>query len=203
MARLELAGLSKSYGEVRAVAGVSLAIAEGELVVLLGPSGCGKTTTLRMIAGFVEPTAGEVRLGGRDVTRLFVRWALALAGAVWLGCTAAAAGPFSSAGDFRYVVFASRQNIDEAIGVARAYVWRFPNVRVLQSANGWYAVAAGPERIQDPRAYRERLLQQGGVAPDFIFSRGDQLASLRQTVYTLLHPVDPPLHLRKNWCDPK
>ena len=70
MARLELVGLSKSYGEVRAVAGVSLDIADGELVVLLGPSGCGKTTILRMIAGFVEPTAGEVRLGGRDVTRL-------------------------------------------------------------------------------------------------------------------------------------
>ena len=53
----------------RAVAGVDLDIAQGELVVLLGPSGCGKTTTLRMIAGFVAPTAGEIRLGGRDITR--------------------------------------------------------------------------------------------------------------------------------------
>ena len=68
MARLELAGLSKSYGDFRAVAGVDLDIAQGELVVLLGPSGCGKTTTLRMIAGFVPPTAGEIRLGGRDIT---------------------------------------------------------------------------------------------------------------------------------------
>ena len=69
MARLELTGLTKTYGDVRAVAGVDLDIREGELVVLLGPSGCGKTTTLRMIAGFVAPTAGEIRLGGRDITR--------------------------------------------------------------------------------------------------------------------------------------
>ena len=69
MARLELTGLTKTYGDVRAVAGVDLDIAQGELVVLLGPSGCGKTTTLRMIAGFVVPTAGSIRLGGRDITR--------------------------------------------------------------------------------------------------------------------------------------
>ena len=69
MARLQLTGLSKTFGDVHAVAGVDLDIAQGELVVLLGPSGCGKTTTLRMIAGFVAPTAGEIRLGGRDITR--------------------------------------------------------------------------------------------------------------------------------------
>ena len=69
MARLQLTGLTKTYGDVRAVAGVDLDIRQGELVVLLGPSGCGKTTTLRMIAGFVTPTAGEIRLGGRDITR--------------------------------------------------------------------------------------------------------------------------------------
>src|SRR5215471_16672948 len=69
MARLQLTGLSKTFGDVHAVAGVDLDIAQGELVVLLGPSGCGKTTTLRMIAGFVVPTAGEIRLGGRDITR--------------------------------------------------------------------------------------------------------------------------------------
>ena len=69
MARLQLSGVSKTYGDVRAVVGVDLDIAQGELVVLLGPSGCGKTTTLRMIAGFVAPTSGEIRLGGRDITR--------------------------------------------------------------------------------------------------------------------------------------
>ena len=69
MARLQLTALTKTYGDVRAVAGVDLDIGQGELVVLLGPSGCGKTTTLRMIAGFVAPTAGEIRLGGHDITR--------------------------------------------------------------------------------------------------------------------------------------
>jgi len=50
--------------------GVSLDVAEGELVALLGPSGCGKTTTLRMIAGFIEATTGAILIGGRDVTHL-------------------------------------------------------------------------------------------------------------------------------------
>ena len=70
MARIELEAVSKRYGEFHAVRELSLAIEEGELVVLLGPSGCGKTTTLRMIAGFVPVTSGRICLGGRDVTRL-------------------------------------------------------------------------------------------------------------------------------------
>jgi iron(III) transport system ATP-binding protein len=55
-------------GEVAAVHDVSLDVAPGELMTLLGPSGCGKTTTLRMIAGFQEPSAGEIWIGERDVT---------------------------------------------------------------------------------------------------------------------------------------
>src|SRR5258708_16740071 len=70
MARVELHDLAKSYGATVAVSGVSLDIAQGELVALLGPSGCGKTTTLRMIAGFIEATRGRVLIGGRDVTHL-------------------------------------------------------------------------------------------------------------------------------------
>jgi putative spermidine/putrescine transport system ATP-binding protein len=69
VARLELKALSKVYGDFQAVAGIDLDIAQGELVVLLGPSGCGKTTTLRMIAGFVSPTAGTISLGSEDITR--------------------------------------------------------------------------------------------------------------------------------------
>lgn len=63
--RLALRALSKSMGEHRAVNGIDLAISPGELVVLLGPSGCGKTTTLRMVAGFIQPDSGEIHLNGR------------------------------------------------------------------------------------------------------------------------------------------
>src|SRR5438046_476372 len=69
MARLQLTGLTKTYGDFAAVSDVNLDLGQGELVVLLGQSGCGKTTTLRMIAGFIAPTAGEIRLGGSDITR--------------------------------------------------------------------------------------------------------------------------------------
>jgi putative spermidine/putrescine transport system ATP-binding protein len=70
MARVELQHLTKRYGSSAAVEDVTLDIGEGELVALLGPSGCGKTTTLRMVAGFVEPDGGHVRIGGRNVTDL-------------------------------------------------------------------------------------------------------------------------------------
>ncbi|MBS0526210.1 MAG: ABC transporter ATP-binding protein [Proteobacteria bacterium] len=70
MARLDIDRLVKRYGDFFAVKDVSLSVADGEFLVLLGPSGCGKTTTLRMVAGFIEPTAGEVKLGGSNVTLL-------------------------------------------------------------------------------------------------------------------------------------
>jgi iron(III) transport system ATP-binding protein len=63
-----LRGLTKRYGSHAAVDDVSLTIEHGRLVCLLGPSGCGKTTTLRLIAGFVEPSAGEIRVGERIVS---------------------------------------------------------------------------------------------------------------------------------------
>jgi putative spermidine/putrescine transport system ATP-binding protein len=65
-----LTNLIKTYGELRAVDDVSITIRDGELLALLGPSGCGKTTTLRVIAGFVEPDSGTVHFGDRDVTRV-------------------------------------------------------------------------------------------------------------------------------------
>jgi putative spermidine/putrescine transport system ATP-binding protein len=67
---IRLTGLTKRYGEVVAVDAVQLEIARGEFFTLLGPSGSGKTTTLRMIAGFESPDAGEVELAGRDVTAM-------------------------------------------------------------------------------------------------------------------------------------
>ena len=71
---IELASVVKEFharGEViTAVAGIDLDIREGEFFSLLGPSGCGKTTTMRMIAGFEEPTQGVIRLHGQDVTNV-------------------------------------------------------------------------------------------------------------------------------------
>ncbi len=65
MASVALQRLTKRYGGVAVVDNVSLVVEHGRLVCLLGPSGCGKTTTLRLIAGFVEPSEGEIRVGDR------------------------------------------------------------------------------------------------------------------------------------------
>lgn len=70
MARIELSNLNKSYGAVQAVKNLNFTIEDGEFVVFVGPSGCGKTTTLRMIAGFEDPSAGEIRIDGRVVNDL-------------------------------------------------------------------------------------------------------------------------------------
>ena len=67
---VELRGLRRNFGEVRAVDGIDLDIYEGEFITLLGPSGSGKTTVLRMIAGFEKPDSGTISLLGRDVTDL-------------------------------------------------------------------------------------------------------------------------------------
>ena len=66
-ADVALRGLDKRYGATRALDGVSLAVAPGEFFTLLGPSGCGKTTTLRAVAGFVRPDAGDVVIRGARV----------------------------------------------------------------------------------------------------------------------------------------
>src|SRR5579884_136754 len=69
-AMVQLRSVTKRFDDVVAVNNLSLQIGRGEFFSLLGPSGCGKTTTLRMIGGFEDPTAGTVFLRGRDVTDL-------------------------------------------------------------------------------------------------------------------------------------
>ena len=67
MTSVELNGLVREFGPTRAVDDVSVTVADGEFFTLVGPSGCGKTTTLRLIAGFEQPDAGNVRFGGESV----------------------------------------------------------------------------------------------------------------------------------------
>lgn len=66
----EFVNVSQNYGGALAVDSINLQIPEGKLTTLLGPSGCGKTTSLRMLAGYLQPTAGQIIIGGEDATKL-------------------------------------------------------------------------------------------------------------------------------------
>ena len=70
MIDLELKKVTKTFGSTTVVKDFSIQVEKGEFVSFLGPSGCGKTTTLRMIAGFIEPTEGEICIGGERVNEL-------------------------------------------------------------------------------------------------------------------------------------
>ena len=70
MADLRFAGVRKDYGEIRALRGLDLEVADGEFLVLVGPSGCGKSTALRTAAGLEEVTEGSIHIGDRDVTSM-------------------------------------------------------------------------------------------------------------------------------------
>jgi putative spermidine/putrescine transport system ATP-binding protein len=70
MAYVEFKAVAKNFGNSVAVADLDLSIKQGEFFSLLGPSGCGKSTTLRMLAGFVKPSQGRIRVNGRDITAL-------------------------------------------------------------------------------------------------------------------------------------
>jgi spermidine/putrescine transport system ATP-binding protein len=65
---LQIVGLHKRYGNFAAVDGIDLSVPEGSFYALLGPSGCGKTTTLRMVAGLEDPSAGQILVGGEDIS---------------------------------------------------------------------------------------------------------------------------------------
>ncbi|MGC5629491.1 ABC transporter ATP-binding protein [Georgenia sp. Z1344] len=69
MTAAQLVGVTQRFGDFTAVDSIDLTIPEGKLTTLLGPSGCGKTTTLRMLAGYLAPTSGQILIGGKDATR--------------------------------------------------------------------------------------------------------------------------------------
>src|SRR5829696_1932928 len=70
MSSIDIVQLGKTYGDVTALADITLHVEHGELLTILGPSGSGKTTILAIIAGLAHPTSGAVRIGNRDVTWL-------------------------------------------------------------------------------------------------------------------------------------
>ena len=86
---------------------------------------------------------------------------------------AAHAGGLALSGSARWIVIASRPDLDDSIGVARHHRWQHPNVRVVRASNGWFAIVFGPEQVADPRAFRQKLIREGGLPGDFSFSRGD------------------------------
>lgn len=85
----------------------------------------------------------------------------------------ASANEFAQSGDRRWLAVASTRSEDEAIGIAKAYRFTFPSIRVVQASNGWYAVVAGPEGLASLRAKREQMLKSGSIPKDSLFSRGD------------------------------
>ncbi|MCR5857630.1 ABC transporter ATP-binding protein [Mesorhizobium sp. J428] len=70
MGQIKLTDIDRAYGKLKILHGISLAIEDGEFVVLVGPSGCGKSTLLRLIAGLDQPTGGTIEIDGKDVTKV-------------------------------------------------------------------------------------------------------------------------------------
>ena len=92
----------------------------------------------------------------------------------WIASTSSssAGGPLQTTGALRWVVFASRQNPDEAIGLARRFGPQFGPQAVISTTNGWYAVGAGPIVVSDPVAMKRKLSELGWPPPDSFFTNG-------------------------------
>jgi hypothetical protein len=99
---------------------------------------------------------------------------LAAAIGMWLAMASpsSSAGPLETSGDGRWIVFASRQDIDEAIGLARRFGSDFGEPTVLSTTNGWYAVAAGPVAVPDVAVFKKRLSDAWWAPKDTFLTKG-------------------------------
>ena len=99
---------------------------------------------------------------------------LAAAVGMWLAMASpsSSAGPLETSGDGRWIVFASRQDVDEAIGLARRFGSDFGAPTVLSTTNGWYAVAAGPVAVPDAAAFKKRLSDAWWAPKDTFLDQG-------------------------------
>ena len=100
-------------------------------------------------------------------------WLVAIVG-LWLATASpsSANGPLATSGDARWIVFASRQDVEEAIGLARRYGSEFGAPTVLSTTNGWYAVAAGPVAVPDVAALKKRLSDAWWPPKDTFLTNG-------------------------------
>ena len=155
MASLNLHGIEKSYGSLKVVHGIDLAIADGEFIVLVGPSGCGKSTLLRMIAGLEAITEGEIEIGGtvvnweapkdRGIAMVFQNYALYPHMTVEANMAFALQLAHRSPADIR-------QRVDRAAAMLglEPYLKRYP--REL-SGGQRQRVAMGRALVRDPKVF--------------------------------------------------
>ena len=108
----------------------------------------------------------------RIVVAFVLSLSIALASLISGTSISSAAGPLETTGNVRWVVYASRQNIDEAIGLARRFQTDQTPMKVLSTSNGWYAVAAGPVTVPDPVAFKKKLAESWYAPKDAFLSKG-------------------------------
>ena len=181
---LELEGLDAGYGEARAVAGVSLRVAAGEIVALLGPNGAGKSTLLSVVAGLVAPRAGTIRWEGEDLTRLRAH-RIVERGLVLVPEGRRLFGGMTVEENLELGAFAPRARAQREAGFARVYelfpVLRERRGQVVSALSGGQQqmVAVGRALMSQPRLL---MLDEPslGIAPRLVTAILDALVAINR-----------------------